>query len=840
VPVPLQPGQARPSPREGSHRCYTFPVNVWHNLRYALRVLGKNPGFTSVAVLSLALGIGANTAIFSLLDALLLRDLPVRQPERLVELSVVRRGNKIMFSYPMFREIERGQKVFSGLIGWSFGAMTNVEINGVLSQAEVRTVTGNYYSELGATPLLGRLLAAEDVNLAGTGTSPVAVLSYEYWQRRFGGAADVVGKQIAIDGQPFTIIGVSRKWFTGMTVGEAPDVTTPMKPTDNRAMLWVFITGRLKEGATVAQARAQLQSFWPEVLRATASTETPGLRRQSFLSMGLDVAPAATGINASLRSNFTRPLYVLTGIVGLILLVACVNLASLMLARAAARSHEMSVRVALGANRWALARQVLTESLTLSAGGALLGLAFAYWGSRLLVSLLTEGYLTPVILDLRPDWRVLALTASVAIATGILFGLAPAWRASREDPGSVLQQTTRSLAGGTGKLGKALIVTQVALSLTVLLGAGLLVRSFRKLCSADLGFEKESVLQVDLYPRPGGYRDLDISSYHRQLIERTASLPGVSSLAFSDVSLSGDRNWQDTVSAMSDASGPGAGVATAAAMVSPGFLRTLGISLLRGRDFGWSDDEHHPRVAIISGSLAGRLFPSGNALGQRIRFGFMPELQNLEIVGIASNTRLFDLHNAAAPVLYVSCLQYPQWTQEGHLFVRTREAPEALAKAVGNEIQSLGHEYPLSTKTIEHEVNQALVEEHVIALLSSFFAALALALAAVGLYGLMSYAVTRRTREIGIRMTLGAQPRKLLWTILREALALALVGLGLGIPCALAASRLLANMLFGLSPHDLSTLAAVSVLLLAVALVAGYLPARRASRIDPMHAVRME
>jgi predicted permease len=812
---------------------------VWRNLRYTLRVLGKHPGFTCVAILSLALGIGANTAIFSLLDALLLRDLPVRQPERLVELSVVRRGNRIMFSYPMFREIERGQKFFSGLIGWSFGGMTNVEINGVLSQANVRSVTGNYYSELGATPLLGRLLAPEDVNLAGNGTSPVAVLSFEFWQRRFGGASDVVGKQIAIDGQPFTIIGVSRKWFTGMTTGVSPDVTTPMKGTDNRAMLWVFITGRLKDGVSVAQARAQLQSFWPEVLRATASTETPGLRRQTFFSMGLDVAPAATGVNAALRSTFTRPLYVLMGIVGMILLVACVNLASLMLARAAARSHEMSVRVALGANRWTLARQVLTESLFLSGSGAVLGIAFAYWGSRLLVGLLTEGDLTPVILDLSPDRRVLSLTASAAIVAGILFGLAPAWRASREDPASALQ-AARSLAGGTGKPGKALIVTQVALSLTVLLAAGLLVRSFRKLCSANLGFEQESVLQVDLYPRPGGYQNLDISSYHKQLIERTSSLPGVRSLAFSDVSLSDDRSWQDTVSRMSDASGPSAGVATAAVMVSPSFFRTLGIGLLRGRDFGWSDDEHHPHVAIVSSGLAGRLFPSGNALGQRIRFGFMPEFQNLEVVGIANNTRLFDLRNAAAPVVYVSCLQYPQWTQEGHLFVRTREAPEALAQAVGNEIQSLGHEYPLSTKTVAQEVDQALVEEHVIALLSCFFAALALLLASVGLYGLMSYAVTRRTREIGIRMTLGAPPRRVLWAVLREALALALLGLALGIPCALASSRLLASMLFGLSAHDLPTLAMVSLLLLVVALFAAYLPARRASRIDPMTAVRME
>jgi predicted permease len=812
--------------------------NAGGNLRYALRLMRRSPGFTSVAVLSLALGIGANTAIFSLLDALLLRDLPVRQPERLVELSVVRRGNKIMFSFPMFRELERGQKVFSGLIGWNFGEMANVEINGVLSQADVRSVTGNYYSELGATPLLGRLITLEDANLQGTGTSPVAVLSYEFWQRRFGRATDVVGKGIAIDGQPFTIIGVSRKWFTGMTTGEAPDVTIPMKGTDNRAMLWVFITGRLKDGVTVGQARAQLQSFWPEVLRATASTETPGLRRQLFFSMGLDVAPAATGINAELRSHFTRPLYVLMGIVGLILLVACVNLASLMLARAAARSHEMSVRVALGAGRWALAGQVLTESLALSASGALLGLAFAYWGSRLLVALLTEGYLTPVILDLSPDWRVLAVTASVAILTAILFGLAPAWRASRQDPASVLQQTARNVAGATGKLGKALIVTQVALSLTVLLGAGLLVRSFQRLCAVAPGLQ-ESVLEVSLYPRPGGYRGLDVNSYHRQLTERIFNLPGVDSVGFSDLSiLAGQGGWQDTVSTTSSASGTDVGLMAKEVPVSPGFFRTLGLTLIRGRDFQWSDDEHHPRVAIVSSSLAERLFPSANALGQRIRFSFMPDFQNLEVVGIVSNARLFRLHDAAPLIIYLPSHQ----SQQGavNLFVRTKKAPEALARTVGHEIELLGREYPLSTETIAQEVKQALVEEHVMALLSSFFAALALLLASVGLYGLMSYAVTRRTREIGIRMTLGAAPGTVLCTLLREALALALLGMGLGIPCALASSRLIARMLFGLSAHDLPTFAAVSLVLLLVATFAGYWPARRASRIDPMAAVRME
>jgi len=814
-------------------------MNFWRNLRYSLRVLGKHPGFTCVAVLSLALGIGANTAIFSLLDALLLRDLPVRQPERLVELSVLRRGDKIMFSFPMFREIERGQKVFSGLIGWGFGGMTNVEFGGVLSLANVRSVTGNYYSELGATPLLGRLLAPEDVNLAGTGSLPVAVLSYDYWQRRFGGAREVVGKEIAIEGQPFTIIGVSRRWFTGMTTGQAPDLTTPMKPNDNRAMLWVFITGRLKEGVTLPQARAQLQSFWPEVLRATASTQTPGLRRQLFFSMGLDVSPAATGINASLRAHFTRPLYVLMGILGLILLVACVNLASLMLSRAAARSHELSVRVALGAGRWTLARQVLAESLTLSVSGALLGLAFAYWGSRLLVRLLTEGYLTPVILDLRPDWRVLSLTASVSILTAVLFGLAPAWRASRQDPALVLQQTARSVAGGTGRLGKMLIVTQVALSVTVLLGAGLLLRSFRKLCAIDTSLEAK-VLEVDLCPRPGGYQNLDMNGYYRQLLERVSSAPGVLAAGLSGGSLPEQGGWRDTVSTKAAASTPDAGIMAKEATVSPSFFQTLGISMVRGRSFENTDDQRHPRVAIISSSLGRRLFPSGNALGQHIRFSFMPEHQDLEVVGVASDSRLFDLHNLAAPVIYLPGFQYPDSRQFDCLFVRAREAPETLARAVGSTISSFGHEYALSMRSLPQEISQVLVEERVIAVLSSFFGGLALLLASVGLYGLMSYSVTQRGREIGIRMTLGAVPLTILGSVLREALELVLLGLGLGIPCALAASRFLSSMIFGLSPHDLPTLAAVSLLLLAVALFAGYLPARRASHIDPITAVRME
>jgi len=815
-------------------------------LRYTFRVLGKSPGFTVVAVLSLALGIGANTAIFTLINALLLRDLPVRQPERLVQLSVVRLDGKIPFSYPMFRELERGQRVFTGLIGWGGAGMSNVEVNGVLSQNHVLTVTGNYYSELGVAPLLGRSLNPEDANPGSGSTSQVAAISYEFWQRRFGGALDIVGKQIRVEGHPFTIVGVTRKWFTGLSTGTPPEVTIPIVAAplvqagltlDSRSVLWLYITGRLKDGITIDQARAQLQSFWPQVLLATASTETPGLRRQTFLSMGLELSSAAKGIARDLRSQFTRPLYVLAGIVGLILLVACVNLANLMLARAAARSHEMSVRVAIGASRWSLARQVLTESLSLSLAGALLGLAFAYWGSRLLLLLMTQGNSFPVTLDLSPDFRVLSLTMSVAILTGILFGLAPAWRCSREDPASVLQQNARSLGGATSKMSKALIITQVALSLVLLLGAGLLVRSFDRLRSVDLGFQKESVLEISLNPRPGGYDKLDMNSYHKQLLERISTVPGVRSVGYSDNPIA-ETGWRDTVSPTSSGSAAAITLKANGTMVSPSFLRTLGIQLLRGRDFAETDDDRHPHIGIVNSSLAERLFPNGDAIGKTVRVGFMPEYQNIEIVGIANNARIVDLRDAAAPVIFLSYLQYhPEW---GNLIVRTNEPPEALAKTVGQAIESLGHEYPLGTKTISQVISGELVEERVTAMLSGFFAALALLLASIGLYGLMSYAVTRRTREIGIRVAVGAQQENILWIVLRETLALALLGIAIGIPSALAATRLIASMLFGFSSSDLPTIGSVSLFLLLVALFAGYLPARRASAIDPIVALRVE
>ena len=646
---------------------------LWQNIRYSLRALRKNPGFTAVAILSLALGIGANVAIFTLINALLLRDLPAPRPERLVELSLVRLAHKGTFSYPIFRELDRGQRVFSAFIGWSGPWQSNVEVNGVLAQNRLCSATGNYYSELGATPLLGRLLTPDDVNPHAGATLQVAVIGYEFWQERLGGARDVIGQHIRIEGRPFTIVGVTRKWFTGLTPGEPPDVTVPITvmpivisglgSLDNRSSLWVAITGRLKDGVTIDQARAQLQSFWPEVLLATASTETPGPRRQTFLSFGLDVSPVRTGFARDLRAQFSLPLYVLAGIVGLIRLVACVNLANLMLARAAARSQEMSVRVAIGASRWALAGQVLTESLVLSLGGALLGLALSYSGSRLLVAFMTEG---TVSLDLRPDLRVLSVALLVGLMTGILFGLAPTWHSSRQDPAVVLQHASRRLAGGAGKLGKGLIITQVALS----------VGTFQRLRSVNLGFDKNNLLEIILNAKPGGHENVSRNSYHEQLIERVSSLPGVRSAGLASLAIPGPVGAQEQqkVSATSEDPNTGFHVMANGVTIWPGFLNTLGIRFLRGHGFQRTDDAKHPHVAIISESLAERLFPGGEAVGQHVRYSFWPEFQNLEIVGVAEDARIFDLRDATPAVIYFSYLQHPpEWGPSLNLYVRANE-----------------------------------------------------------------------------------------------------------------------------------------------------------------------
>jgi len=812
---------------------------LWQNIRYGLRTCVRSPGFAAVTAISLALGIGANTAIFSILDAVLLRELPVRQPRQLVELTpIYRNGNTVPFSYPMFREIERGQRVFSGLYGWTHAFPFNVEADGSLFLGRVRAVTGNYFSGLGAAPLLGRLIAPADSLGANMNA---AVLGYECWEGRFGRDPAVVGKTLRIEGKTFTIVGVTRQWFPGMTPGEPPDVTLPIESApfdrESRKLLWVSLTGRLRPGVSIEQARTQLASFWPDLLLATVPTQSRGLRRESFLATRLVVKPAPGGANTDLRDRVSRPLYLLMGVVVLILLIACVNLANLTLARAAARSHEMSTRAALGANRRQIVLQLLTESLLLSATGAALALAFAHWGSPFLLGLITRGTLDPVILDLRPDWRVFAFTAAVAVLTGVSIALVPAWQMSRQDLALVLRQ--RGASRGPGTSGRLLIVAQIALSLVLLFGAGLLLRTFENLRSSDPGFQKTGILEAGLHARPSGYEDLDLNTYCRQLVERAAGLPGAYSAAFSDLPVPAGAGWQETVSPSETRGNPDLNVLATLATVSPGFFKTLAIPLVSGRDFDWTDDSRHTPVAIVDSQTARRLFPSGSAIGKRVRFGVQPEFQDIEIAGVVRDARLIDLRDANQRVIYVPFPQHPQNGEEGHLFVRANHAA-ALARTLDNEVRSLGRQYVTETKTVEQMSDQTLVAERATAILSTAFAAAALLLAGIGLFGLMSYTVTRRTREIGIRMALGSQPGAILRMILRETLLLTLAGIALGAPCALAATRFIAHTLFGLSPLDPPTLAAASSALFLVGAVAGYQPARRALKSDPMAALRCD
>jgi predicted permease len=819
--------------------------SIYRDFLYGLKAFSRNPLFAFIFVAALAVGIGATISVFTVVDALLLRPLPVPHPEQLSELSGNYRGHsRIPISYPMFAELARSQRAFTSICGWTAGGAFSVDIHGSVFLSDVRSVTGNYYSVLGAKPLAGRLINPGDAQ--GSRMSPVAVIGYELWKERFAGDPSVVGKTLHVDGRVFTIVGVTEKWFTGMTVGAPPEITVvagalPTYDMQSRSLLWLFVTGRLAEGETFERASAQLQSIWPQLLQATVPTESAGERRQSFLSMGLQLDRVATGAatqTGDLRSRLQRPLNMLLGIVGLILLVICVNLASLTLARAMRRRQEVTTRIALGASPWQAVRQFIAETLVLSCTGALLALGFSYWGSKLLIALMTRGQTVPALLDVRPDWRILTCAALAAIFTGFLTGLVPAWQLSRQYPGSTLQQSTRTLGRGTGRLGKALIISQVAISLILLQAAGLFLRTLQSLKSFNPGFEKASVTELDLTPVPGSAQGLDKGSYRKLLAEAVGSLPSVRSAAFSNSQILGDAYaWKDTVSRVS-ASNPADAVAAAQVVVSPGFFRTLGIPFVEGRDFNWSDDKNHPRAAIIDSLLAKRLFESVDPVGQHVRFGVWPDYRDLEIVGVSQHARILDIRDADGVFLF---LPSPQFGNEegGTLLVRGTVGP-GFVKTVEREVESFGHEYSTKTNTIAERSESSMVNEKMTANLSSFFAVVALMVAGFGLFGLLTYSITLRTREIGIRMAMGSQRTAIFILILREALYLTLIGIAIGVPLAIAASRIFANMLFGLSFVDPLTLSAALLLLILTGILAGLLPALRAMKLEPMAALRHE
>ena len=813
---------------------------IGKEILYTLRSFSRSPTFAAAFLLATAIGIGSAVSVFSVMEALLLRPLPVPHPEQLVELTGIYRTHSLTpLSSPMYAELELRQRAFSQICGWSAGSDFYVEINGSGSLTNVRAVTGSYYSVLGARPLLGRLIQPGDLH-----GSQVAVIGYELWQSRFGGDTTVIGRSLRIKDHLFTIIGVTPRWFTGFTLGVSPQITIPagadgVYDLNSRALLWLVAAGRLRPGESLAQAQSQIQSFWPGLLAATAPTQSPGPRLQAFLSMGVQLSSAARGADTAgdLRTQVQRPLYLLLGVAVMILLVICVNLASLSLARASHRRHEISTRIALGAGRWQALRLFAAETLLLSTAGALLALVFSWWGSPLLVAFLTRGQSVPILLDTRPDWRVLTFAVSAALFSGLLTGLVPTWQLARRLPGSGLRQSRRIAA--SGRLGKALIVSQIAISLVLLQAAGLFLRSLDRLKSFDPGFDRTGVCELDLTTRPHGYDGVAIGAYRAQVAAAVAGLPSVQSVAWASLPLfGGDQGWKDTV-ASTFSRNPEDAVTVARLGISPAFFAALGIPFAAGRDFAATDDEKHPQVVIIDSATAHQLFPSQSAIGKHIRYGVQPGMQNLEIVGVVQGARLLDIRDTASRFLYVPALQAGENSEGMTLLVRG-SGTASMAKTIEHTVESFGREYSTSTGTLADRGDNAFRYERMIATLSSCFAAIALLVAAFGLFALLSYSVNLRTREIGVRMALGSQRYGILRLIFREALVMTLAGIGIGIPCALLAARLFARMLFTLSFADPVAIATATSTLMLVSLAAGAFPAVRAMNLDPVSALRHE
>ena len=855
-------GLAQTTEHYRSRRGLPFLETLAQDIRYALRMLAKSPGFTAVAVLTLALGIGANTAIFSLVNGVLLKSLPIKNPQQMVlfqwdankwpPMFHVTGWPKFLFSYPEYKEFQAQQTTVSGIFAFvplGFNPEnTTVGINGQPALADGMMVTGQYFSTLGVTPFLGRGITDADENPSAP---RVAVISYAYWARRFGRDPSIVGKNVTLNSIPFTIVGVTPRGFYGVEVGAEPDLWVPfddrtnmrpwsMAPSDGansayaaRNWLCLYVMGRLANGTRKVQAEGALETIFHRYVTA----EWHPARDSDVPRFTL--APGNQGL-PMFQQSFGQPLDMLMAAVGLVLLIACANVATLLLARANSRKKEISVRLAIGASRSRLIRQLLTESVLMSVLGGLLGLMLASWGTRALLALLDGAYNGSIVLHADTDAHVLLFTFLVAVLAGILFGLAPALRASKLDLASAMKENATSLSSARDRhrLGQSLIVAQVAASLVLMIGAGLFVRTLVNYENRDFGFDQRDLLSFGLDPTRAGYHDARLVNLYSQLLDRIQSLPGVRAatlMAFAP--FSGLSNYDD-LSVEGVTKGLGGSVNWEP--VGPDFFRTFDIPILLGRGIQRSDTATSPHVAVVDRAFSRQFFPGQSPIGHRFSFtGKFSPADSYEIVGVCRSAELFDPQAQAMPTAYIAYAQ----TGIGEMFFEVRS--EGVPAGVISELRAAVHQtdpsLPLiDLKTQTEETSEALQFQRVYTRLTTAFGLLALLLAAIGLYGTMAYSVTRKTHEIGIRMALGANPGNVLGMVLRQGLTLALIGVTIGIVAALGITRLISSMIFGVSPYDLVTFAVVSAVLLAVALLACHIPARRAMRVDPMIALRYE
>jgi predicted permease len=821
------------------------------DIRYAIRILLQSKGWTLVAVLSLALGIGANTAIFSVFDALLLKSLPVRNPEELLAFT----GN---YSHRFF-EVVREQRMFRDVLATAGVSEQSVEIDNMLPErTPVSLVSGSYFSVLGVPPVIGRTFTADDDQPSGQRS--VAVLSYGYWQRRFARDPSVLGKSIRINGAPITVIGVTAPGFFGEQVGAAADLWLPLmlwpqvvpgrNPLLNPGTAWFGIIGRREPNVSVEKMEAELTVLFRRFLTDIFGPDAPADTRSEIAAATVQLEAANNGMS-TLRRQFSQPLQVMFGLVVLMLLISCANVANLLLARGAARKREIGLRLALGVSRSRLIRQLLTENLLLSSFSAVLGLAIGWWGKTLLLNLAsTSG--APLPLNAGLDVRVLIFVVTLSIGTAILFGLAPIWQASGFDLVTSLRYGPDSSSDSSRRrfgIGSSLVVVQVALSLVLLMGAGLFLQTLRNLRSVDLGFERDQLIVVDVSPTIAGYRGDRYSVFSRQLLDNLHTVPGVAAVTLAENgAFMGRDSSTNRMRADDFAAGPEGIPRSRFDAVGPDYFTTAGISLLAGRDIRQSDTASSQAVVVINEAMARRFFPGVDPIGRRMLWGAGQSERSLEVIGVTRDVKQQSVRDEAGLRFYVAYFQQPnvelanrQPDQSLRFIVRTPASEEAVMDGLQQAIRSMDPRVPiLGIAPLSAIVDRTLVLERMVATLSTVFAVVAVGLASVGLYGLMAFRVARRTSEIGIRIAIGATPGNVVRDVMREALSMAVIGTVIGVVGALASARLITSLLFGLTTGDFPTMYTAMGIMLLVAALAAYLPARRASRLNPLIALRHE